>query len=89
MASDTENTATPKIRLLDEVRDRLRLKHYNLRTELAYVDWIKRYILFHGKRHPRDFGAQHVEAFLADLAVSRKVAAATQNQGLAGLLFFG
>ena len=52
MASGTENMATPKIRLLDEVRDRLRLKHYSLRTEWAYVDWIKRYILFHGKRHP-------------------------------------
>jgi hypothetical protein len=54
MASGTGNTATPKIRLLDEVRDSLRLKHYGLHTERAYVDWIKRYILFQGKRHPRD-----------------------------------
>lgn len=58
MASDTGNTATPKIRLLDEVRER----------ELTYVDWIKRYILFQGKRHPRDLWAQYGEAFLTDLA---------------------
>lgn len=56
MANATENTAIPKICLLDEVRDRLHLKHYSLRTERAYVGWIKRYILFHGKRHPRGLG---------------------------------
>ena len=87
MANDPENTALPKPRLLDEVRDRLRLKHYSLRTERAYVDWIKRYILFHDKLHPRDLGARHVEAFLTDLAVGRKVSASTQNQALAALLF--
>lgn len=87
MANEPENTALPKPRLLDEVRDRLRLKHYSLRTERAYVDWIKRYILFHGKLHPRDLGARHVEAFLTDLAVGRKVSASTQNQALAALLF--
>lgn len=87
MAGESENTALPKSRLLDEVRDRLRLKHYSLRTERAYVDWIKRYILFHGKQHPGDLGARHVEAFLTHLAVGRKVSAATQNQALAALLF--
>lgn len=87
MANDPENTVLSKPRLLDEVRDRLRLKHYSLRTERTYVDWIKRYILFHGKLHPRDLGARHVEAFLTDLAVGRKVSASTQNQALAALLF--
>lgn len=87
MADDPENTALPKPRLLNEVRDRLRLKHYSLRTERAYVDWIKRYIWFHDKKHPLDLGARHVEAFLTDLAVGRKVSASTQNQALAALLF--
>ncbi|MHB1292506.1 MAG: integron integrase [Sulfuricella sp.] len=87
MANDLENTALTKPRLLDEVRDRLRLKHYSLRTEQSYVDWIKRYIWFHDKRHPLDLGPREVEAFLTDLAVARKVSASTQNQALAALLF--
>lgn len=87
MANDLENTASPKSRLLDAVRDRLRLKHYSLLTERAYVEWIKRYMVFHGKSHPRDLGARDVEAFLTDLAVGRKVSASTQNQALAALLF--
>lgn len=87
MADDLENTALTKPRLLDEVRDRLRLKHYSLRTEQSYVDWIKRYIWFHDKRHPLDLGPREVEAFLTDLAVVRKVSASTQNQALAALLF--
>lgn len=69
------------------MRDLLRLKHYSLRTERSYVDWIKRYIWFHDKQHPFDLGARHVEAFLTDLAVARKVSASTQNQALAALLF--
>jgi len=69
------------------VRDRLRLKHYSLRTETAYVGWIKRYIFFHGKRHPREMGKAEVEAFLTSLAVERNVAASTQSQALAALLF--
>jgi hypothetical protein len=64
-----------KPRLLDQVRARLRLKHYSLRTERAYVDWIRRFILFHGQRHPRDLGAADVVAFLSHLAVERTVAA--------------
>jgi integron integrase len=87
MASDSVSAAPPKPRLMDEVHARLRFKHYSLRTEQAYVGWIKRYIWFHDKRHPRDLGPQDVEAFLTDLAVSREVAAATQNQALAALLF--
>ncbi len=74
-------------RLLDQVRYRIRLKHYSIRTEQAYVDWIRRYIHFHGKRHPGAMGAPEVEAFLTDLAVTRNVAAATQNQARSALLF--
>ncbi|BCL75677.1 integron integrase [Jeongeupia sp. HS-3] len=77
--------ATP--RLLDQVRDRIRVKHYSLRTEQAYLDWIKRYILFHGKRHPRDMGKTEIEAFLSHLTVVRNVTASTQNQAKAALLF--
>ncbi|WP_420467988.1 integron integrase [Panacagrimonas sp.] len=73
--------------LLDQVRHRLRAKHYSLRTESSYVDWIKRFILFHGKRHPRDMGAVEVDAFLTSLAVERKVSASTQNQALSAILF--
>ena len=74
-------------RLLDLVRDRLRLKHYSIRTEQAYLGWIKRFILFHGKRHPAQMGKAEVEAFLTALAVERNVAAATQGQALAAILF--
>jgi integron integrase len=74
-------------RLLDRVRDKIRLKHYSLRTEQAYVDWIKRFIWHHGKRHPGDMGAPEVEAFLTHLAVAGKVAASTQNQAKSALLF--
>src|SRR5215472_4478031 len=74
-------------RLLACVRDKIRLKHYSIRTEQAYVEWIKRFILFHGKRHPRTLGADEVEALLTDLAVARQVAAPTQNQAKSALLF--
>lgn len=80
-------SAPPPPRLLDQVRERIRTRHYSLRTEKAYVDWIKRFILHHGKRHPRDMGGVEVEAFLSSLAVERHVAASTQNQALAALLF--
>lgn len=63
------------------------MKHYSIRTEDQYVYWMKRFILFHGKRHPRELGAAEVEAFLSDLAVNGHVAAATQNQALSALLF--
>lgn len=77
----------PTPRLLDEVRRRLRLKHYSLRTEAIYVGWIRRFILANGKRHPRDMGAAEVEGFLSGLAVRGGVAASTQNQALSALLF--
>lgn len=74
-------------KLLDQVRDALRLKHYAYRTEQAYVAWIKRYILFYDKRHPAEMGTAEVEAFLTHLAVKEHVAASTQNQALSALLF--
>jgi integron integrase len=74
-------------KLLDQVRSRLRVKHYSLRTEQAYVGWIRRFILANDKRHPRDMGGAEVEAFLTDLAVHGHVAAGTQNQALSALLF--
>jgi integron integrase len=74
-------------KLLDQVRDRLRLKHYSIRTETQYVQWIRRFILFHDKRHPRDMGVAELEAFLTHLAVEGRVAASTQNQALSALLF--
>ena len=74
-------------RLLEQVRDRLRVKHYSLRTEQAYVGWIRRFILANGKRHPREMGGGEVEAFLTRLATHGEVAAGTQNQALAALLF--
>jgi integron integrase len=77
----------PEKRLLDQVRDLLRVKHYSLRTEQAYVDWIKRFILFHNKRHPREMGVAEISAFLTHPAVEKHVAASTQNQALAALLF--
>jgi integron integrase len=77
----------PAPRLLVVVRDRIRTRHYSLRTETAYTNWIKRFILFHNKRHPRDMGGVEIEAFLTSLAVERNVSASTQNQALAALLF--
>lgn len=74
-------------RLLDLVRQSIRLKHYSLRTEKTYIHWIRRFIFFHGKRHPREMGAAEVTAFLNHLVRSRDVAASTQNQALAALLF--
>jgi integron integrase len=74
-------------KLLDRVRDVIRLKHYSIRTEESYGDWIKRYILFHDKRHPIEMDVAEIEAFLTHLAVDRRVAASTQNQALSALLF--
>jgi integron integrase len=73
--------------LLDRVREAVRTRHYSRRTEKAYTHWIKRYIFFHGKRHPAEMGAAEVSAFLTALAVQGKVAASTQNQALSALLF--
>ncbi len=84
---DTSTPPVPAPRLLDQLRDRIRVKHYSIRTEAQYVQWARRFILFHGKRHPRELGVAEVEAFLTHLAVAGKVAAATQNQALSALLF--
>ncbi len=77
--------SSPK--LLDRVRWHLRVKHYSIRTEQTYVDWIRRYILFHRKRHPNEMGEQEITEFLTHLAVDRNVAASTQNQAFCALLF--
>ncbi len=69
------------------MRDHLRTRHYSIRTETAYVDWIRRFILFHGKRHPQEMSAPEVEAFLTYLAVQRQVSASTQNQAKAAILY--
>jgi len=74
-------------KLLDQVSDAIRLKHYSLRTEQTYKDWIKRYILFHGKRHPKEMGIQEIQTFLTHLASEKNVAASTQNQALSAILF--
>jgi integron integrase len=78
-------SGSPK--LLDQVRERLRVKHYSIRTEETYLLWIRRFILFHNKRHPRDMGAAELEAFLTYLAVKRTVSASTQNIALNAILF--
>ena len=78
---------SPPPKLLDQLLERLRVRHYSLRTEDAYVDWVRRFILFHGKRHPRDLGAPELQAFLSHLAVDRHVSPSTQNQAKAALLF--
>jgi site-specific recombinase XerD len=78
---------TPPRKLLDQSRDALRVKHYAYSTEESYVQWIRRYILFHNKRHPKDMAAPEVQAFLTHLAVDSNVAASTQNQALSALLF--
>jgi integron integrase len=85
MLNTPEQSKPP--RLLDQVVAKMRVKHYSLRTEKSYVDWIKRYIRHHGKRHPKDMGAVEVEAFLTHLAVERHVSASTQNQAKSALLY--
>ncbi|MEY2483579.1 MAG: hypothetical protein QOK24_2107 [Verrucomicrobiota bacterium] len=85
IASPAPSPVAPK--LLDRVRWHLRVKRYSIRTEKVYVDWIKRFIVFHDKRHPGDLGEEEIAAFLSHLAVNRNVSASTQNQALCALLF--
>jgi len=87
MGTETTPPAPTPPKLLDKVRDKIRVKHYSIRTETQYLQWIKRFILFHGKRHPQEMDAIEVEAFLTHLAVEGSVSASTQNQALAALLF--
>ncbi len=68
--------------LLDQVRDVLRMKHYSIRTEQAYVNWIKRYIFFHNKQHPEDMRKAEIRAFISELASKKSVAASTQTVAL-------
>ncbi|HEV8575168.1 MAG TPA: phage integrase N-terminal SAM-like domain-containing protein [Dehalococcoidia bacterium] len=77
-----------KPRLLDRVRMEIRTRHYSRRTEKSYVGWMRRFILFHGKRHPLDMGEQEIGAFLSSPAVDARVSASTQNQAFSALLFF-
>lgn len=76
-----------KVRLLDQVRDRIQTLHYSIRTEQSYVSWIKRFIIFNNKKHPKDMGKLQIELFLTHLAVKRNVSASTQNQALNAILF--
>ncbi len=76
-----------KPRLLDQVRERIRCKHYSIRTEKSYLDWILRFICFHGKMHPVAMGEVEIEGFLTHLAVLGKVSASTRNQELSAILF--
>lgn len=84
---DNNPTLQQPPKLLTRMREHLRMRHYSIRTETAYVDWARRYILFHSKRHPQDMGGDEVEAFLTHLAVDRHVSASTQNQAKAALLY--
>jgi site-specific recombinase XerD len=87
--SHLSRTAEPerKLRLLERVRRRLRTRGYSARTESAYVDWIRRFVIFHDRRHPSHMGEREIAAFLGHLAVERDVSSSTQNQALSALLF--
>jgi integron integrase len=83
-----EADGSKKYRILEQLRHRLRTLHYSARTEQAYCDWVRRFVMFHGRRHPMHMGETEVAAFLTNLAVERGVSASTQNQALHALLFF-
>lgn len=87
--ANTPNTtnASPPATLFQAVRHAIRVRHYSFRTERTYLHWIRRYVAFHDRRHPREMGAPEVASFLSWLANARNVAAATQNQALAAVLF--
>ena len=83
----SSNSSAKSPRLLDNVREVLRVHHYSLSTEHSYIQWIKRFIFFHNKRHPKEMGANEITAYLTHLAVNRKVSPSTQNQALSAILF--
>ena len=83
----SEVQGTNKPRLLDRVRIAVRSRHYSRKTEKAYVDWVRRFILFHNKRHPNEMAEEEVNQFLSHLADRGRVASSTQNQALAAILF--
>jgi hypothetical protein len=74
-------------RLLDQLRERIRYDHYSLKTEQSYVQWVRRFVHFHGLRHPKEMGGSEVEAFLAHLANARQVSPSTHHQALCALLY--
>ncbi|MCA1732502.1 MAG: phage integrase N-terminal SAM-like domain-containing protein [Acidobacteria bacterium] len=80
------STSAQPPRLMDRVRGAIRARHYSRRTEDSYAGWIRRFIFFHGKKHPAAMGAEEVNAFLTNLAVARKVSASTQGQALSALV---
>lgn len=84
---DTSLATRQKPRLLDQVRLILRTKHYSFRTEESYINWIKRFILFHNKKHPKDMGEKDINSFLTHLAVKERLSASTQNQALCAIVF--
>ena len=83
--TDSSEGKSPK--LLDRLRQAIRTRHYSPSTEKAYVSWVKRFIFFHTKRHPKEMGEQEVTAFLNHLATKANVSASTQNQALSAILF--
>jgi len=86
--SDLQNhPPTDKPKLLDQVRAAIRTRHYSIRTEESYVNWIKRYVLFHDKCHPKDMGEKEINEFISHIAVNGKVSASTQNQALCAIIF--
>lgn len=87
MAIQSHRDAPSKPKLFDQIRSFMRARRYSLRTEQAYLDWIRRFILFHGKRHPRELAEEEITEFLTNLAAQHRVAASTQNQALSALLF--
>lgn len=80
-------TESNKPRLLDQVRQVIRIKHYSLRTEESYINWIKRFIFFHNKKHPIEMGEKEIGEFITHLAKNKKVSASTQNQALCAIVF--
>ncbi|MBI4316092.1 MAG: phage integrase N-terminal SAM-like domain-containing protein [Chloroflexi bacterium] len=87
MTTISSQPQPPKKPLLEQMRDALRARHYSIRTETSYLDWAKRFILFHNKRHPETMGAPEITAFLTHLAIEQNVAASTQTQALSAILF--
>jgi len=73
--------------LLEVMRNRMRMAHMSLYTERTYIQWIKRFLIFHNKRHPREMGSQEITAFLSELAVTKNVSASTQNQALSAIVY--
>lgn len=87
MTTLSQPPQSPKKPLLEQRREAIRARHYSIRTETSYLDWVKRFILFHNKRHPETMGAPEITAFLTHLAVNDHVAASTQTQALSAILF--